>query len=138
MAVEAKKLRAQAERIQGLRAAKTRRDGEFISQETAANKIDVSVRTYRTWEGNGADIKLKNLKALAAYYDVDPDYIVDGPPRERSSTPDLSLVGEPSQPDPIEQRLAGIEAKLDALLAREGAGEAVQEVARLLAAREWS
>lgn len=103
MAADAEKLRAQAERIKELRKEKERRDGEKVSQETAAHGIGVSVRTYRTWESTGADLRFENLKALAGYYDTTVDYIEHG--RERGSTPDLSLVGELSQLDKIEAML---------------------------------
>ena len=114
MAADAEKLRAQAERIKELRKAKERRDGQSISQETAAHGVGISVRTYRTWEGIGADIKLKNLKALASYYETSTDYIERGA-TEPLSTPDLS--NGASQLDRIELAVSGLAEQVRVLQA---------------------
>jgi transcriptional regulator with XRE-family HTH domain len=108
MAADAEKLRAQAERIKQLRAMKGRREGRFISQETAAHEVGVSARAYRTWEGSGATIKLPHLKALVRYYDTTEDWIEHGRDGQ-GETPNLfERNGEPSQLDRIELELAAI------------------------------
>lgn len=113
MAADAEKRRAQAKRIVELRLAKGRREGEFISQETAAHEIHVSARTYRTWESVGADWKLPNLRRLARYYGVTTDYIEHGVTEiKQGDTPDLSLVREAP---PVTQ-LDRIEAALERIL----------------------
>jgi transcriptional regulator with XRE-family HTH domain len=112
MAADAEQLHAQAQRIRKLRKDKGRRGGVFISQETAAHGIGVSSRTYRTWEAEGAELKLENLKALAAYYDTVPDYIERGLTHP-APTPDL---GKPTQLERIEQAVVAIDEKIERLM----------------------
>lgn len=111
MALEAEELLAVATRMRELRAAKERRDGEKISQETAAHGIGVSSRTYRTWERKGADLKTDNLRAAALYYETTTDYIKYGTEKP-AATPDL--MAEFSSED-LDTRLRRIEQQQLAL-----------------------
>lgn len=116
MAADLERLHAQAERIKELRLDKQHRDGKRISQETAAHKVGVSVRQYRTWESTGAVIQFDNLQALATYFDTSTSYIEFGE-ETRAETPDLS--NGASQLDRIEERLDQVHKMLTQLLASE-------------------
>jgi transcriptional regulator with XRE-family HTH domain len=134
MAQDAEKLAAQAERLTELKKL-----GRPTFKEIG-EAIGITERQVQRWFAGDGDVGRESLKKLADFLGTTPDYIEYGVTRrERADTPDLSLAGEPLAT--ITARLDSIEAKLDALLAGEGAAEsqqAVQEVARLLAAREWS
>jgi transcriptional regulator with XRE-family HTH domain len=74
MAKEAEELAGQVARLRALRAAKR------VTQQDVADAVEVSLRTVQTWEAEvrPADIADRNLKRLAAYYGVTPDFIEYG------------------------------------------------------------
>jgi transcriptional regulator with XRE-family HTH domain len=88
---------ARGELLRGLRKRKR------LSQEDAAHEIGVTSKSLREWE-HGGPIKWKNAQAVGKFYNVDAERLV---------TRDLE---EPVEDD----RVARIEAKLDALLAAAG------------------
>lgn len=69
------------------------RDGLHLSQETAAHRIGVSVKTLRAWE-KGGRIKWRNAKRVGQLYDVDPESLVsrDGEAGEPPAT-DAEILG---------------------------------------------
>ena len=102
MAKEAEERAAQAERIRELRRIKR------VPQPVVADAAGVSLRAYQDWEaGRVGELDNENLKRLAAYHSVTPDFIEYGEDRLRGATPDLSHA-RPDQLDRIEDQLAVI------------------------------
>lgn len=75
------------ERIKKLREEKS------LTQEEVSNAISVSKRIYNNYETGKQRLPLKILAALADYYDVSADYIVnltdEKTPHKRSKKPRL-------------------------------------------------
>jgi len=98
---------------------KALRDRRHLSQPAVVEGLDklarrkvVTLRGYQTWEAGGG-IRWENVKVLAAFHQVEPDYILTG---QEPEAPDLldSLNGDTRK---LEERLDRIERKLDELLA---------------------
>lgn len=83
MAKDVQDLDAQARRIRELR------DSEHLTQPEVATKLGVSLRGYQAWEAADSDPSLRNLKALAAFFKVSPDFISLGFVRPKAAAPDV-------------------------------------------------
>ena len=61
--------------ILGERLRKLRKDRKVL-QQTMADELGVSLRSYQFYESGGYDPSLPNLIALADYFQVSIDYLV--------------------------------------------------------------
>lgn len=83
------------------------RKSRHLSQDEAAHEIGVTERTLRAWE-RGGKIKWPNAKKAGAFYNVDPESLV-----QRDQRP-AALVAESEERDQLDR----IEGRLEALLAQ--------------------
>jgi transcriptional regulator with XRE-family HTH domain len=81
------------------------------SQREVAESIGVGGRTYQSWELAQARPSYRNLRALADYYGVSVEYLLEG-----AIVPDP--VADADQLDRIERMCAEIITRLDCLDAR--------------------
>lgn len=96
------------ERLRALRKA------AHLSQEEAAHQIQVSAKTYRTWE-KGGGIRWPNALKVATFFNVDPESLVSRD-EDAALIPDLSAVGD-DQLDRIERTVSELAEAVQLLAA---------------------
>jgi transcriptional regulator with XRE-family HTH domain len=106
----ARRRREEAQRI-GARITQLREE-RHLTQQAAAQRVQVGYRTYQSWEAGDHTPQWHNYERLAAAFGVRVEDIIGAPPK----------LG-PAVPDDLERRLVRIEARLDQLLALLDASE---------------
>ena len=125
MAKEAEELAAQADRIRELR------ERRHLTQPEVADAVGVSLRGYQLWEAGDSDPGPRNLKALAAFFEVSPEFISHGFERPSVPAPSLaSTLGTECRLKRVETKLERIEALLTHLAGAEIVAAVEQELRR--------
>jgi DNA-binding transcriptional regulator YiaG len=114
---------AEMDRQRGARI-RALREERSLGREALAPQLEVSVKTLYNWE-QGREINPSNLKALAEFFDVTPDYIRNG----EQETPDLGKVFGAANGSQLDR----IESLLLEVLSRLGGGSQAEELERVAA-----
>ena len=81
------------------------RKGRGISQEELANAVGVSRQAVQKWEAGASTPDLNNLSALAGYFSVTLDYLVQGVEPEAPQAAPGGADGDPQLLHPLSLRV---------------------------------
>lgn len=115
-------LRAQMADLSRGQRIKDLRESRHLTQEAIAERLGVTLRGYQAWEAGGG-IKWDNVKRLATFHKVNPDFVMNGPDETGEASANAT------QLDRIEMKLDLLTAQIDAFLSQSAAERVAQAVA---------